>query len=274
MRVFFKEGSSIIDITKDINRYRSDTYLMSLATNDAIYIASDYPLNHFYVKVGDAANNVSSSVLIDYWSSQGWVPAVNINDYTEAFSKSGFIEFTPDIDNGWLRENTNSSGQRVDGLTSISVYDSYWIKLTVDTTLTNNVELEYIGNKFSDDDDLFSEYPLFNDVTFITAFEASKDSWEEQHIRAADLIIQDLKRKRVILSGAQILDREILNPASVSKVAELIYTAFGRDYVDQKKDAKDEYNRRLDMSQFNVDTDSNAILEPHEMAARQGWLTR
>jgi hypothetical protein len=274
MRVFFKEGSNITEITKEINRYRSDTYLMSLATTDAIYIASDFPLNHFFVKMGDVVNAVSSSIVIDYWSSQGWVPVVNQNDYTEAFSQSGFIEFTPDIDNGWLRENTNSSGQSVDGLTSISVYDSYWIKLTVDTTLTNNIELEYIGNKFSDDDDLFSEYPLFNDVTFITAFEASKESWEEQHVRAADLIIQDLKRKRVILSKAQILDRSILNPASVAKVAELIYTAFGRDYVDQKQDAKDEYNRRIDMSQFSVDTNNNAILEPSELVTRQGWLSR
>jgi hypothetical protein len=274
MRVFFKEGTSLIEITEQINRYRTDTYLMSLSTSDAIYIAADFPLNNFFVKTGPVTNTNESSIIIDYWSSQGWVPVVHKNDYTEAFSKSGYIEFTPDIDTAWQRENTNSSGQSIDGLENISVYGMYWIRLTVSSDLSDEVELEYIGHKFSDDFDLYSEFPVFNDPEFLTGFETAKQSWEEQHIRAADLIIQDLKRKGIILGAEQILDRSILSPASVSKVAELIYNAFGRDYKDNRDDARKEYNTRMDLSQFVVDTNNNAIKEIRDIESRQGWVSR
>ena len=274
MRVFFKEGSSVLEITEEINRYKSDTYLLSMANSDAIYIASDFPLNHFYIKMGSVLNESAASMFIDYWSSQGWVPVVNKNDHTEALSKSGFVEFTPDIDEGWKRENTNSSGQSITGLETISVYGMYWTRVQFSANLDNNIELEYIGHKFSDDYDLFAEYPLFNDSTFLTGFESGKIDWEEQHIRAADLIIQDLKRKRIILGSEQILDRGILSPASVSKVAELIFNAFGKDYRDQRDDSRKEYDSRMDLSQYVVDTNNDAIKGVVDIETRQGWVSR
>lgn len=274
MRVFFKESGQISEITNQINKYKTDTYLLSMGLEDAIYIASDFPLNHFFVKVGETTNGSIGNTLIEYWSSNGWVPAANINDYTDSFSRSGFIEFTPDIDVSWSRENTNSSGQSVDDLESISVYGMYWIKLTSDIDWEDDVELNYIGHKFSDDYDLFSEYPLFNDAQFLTAFEANKTDWEEQAIKASDLIIQDLKRKRVILGAEQILDRHILLPASTSKTAEIIFNSFGKDYTEQRDAARKEYDTRMDLSQYVVDTNNDAIIGQIDIQARQGWVSR
>jgi hypothetical protein len=274
MRIFFKESSVITDISKEINKYKSDIYIMSLGTSDAIYIGADFPFNHFYVKMGEVVNELNANVNIEYWDGTNWISAVHINDYTYAFSQSGFIEFTPDRDEQWLMESTKASGESITGLETITVYDKYWIKITVSSNLTSGIELSWIGNKFSDDDDLFSEYPIFNDATFLTGFETGKLDWEEQHVKAAELIVQDLKRKNVILGKEQILERDILMPASVAKVAEVIFNAFGNDYSEQRQHAKEEYLRRVDLSKYVVDTNNNGITDAVDVRYSQGWLSR
>jgi hypothetical protein len=274
MRIFFKDGSNILEITKQINKYKSDTYLLTMTSSDAIYIATDFPMNHLFIKMGAVLNESSSSMLIDYWSSQGWLPVVNHNDYTNAFSESGFVEFTPDINHYWTRSNTSSPSQSITGLESIVVYEKYWTRIQFTNDLDPNIELEWIGSKFSDDDDLYSEYPIFNDQTFLTVFSAGKTDWEEQHIKAADLIVQDLKKKNVILGKEQILDRSVMLPASVCKVAEIIFNAFGRDYNEQKLAAKLEYERRIDLSNYVVDTNNNGVEDAADVQYKQGWLTR
>lgn len=274
MRIFFRDGSNVVEISKQLNKYKSDTYMLTMTSSDALYIASDYPLNHFYIKMGEVANETPSDIVIDYWSSQGWAPVVNKNDYTEALSVSGFIEFTPDRDTPWLRENTSSQGQYIEGLESIIVYDKYWTRISFTSNLDAGIDIEWMGNLFSDDSDLFSEYPIFNDATFLTSFEALKTSWEEQHVKAASLIIQDLKKKGIIIGPEQILERSVMLPASVCKVAEIIFNAFGRDYNEQKQAAKDEYERRIDLSRFVVDTNNNGITDIQDVSYTQGWLTR
>jgi hypothetical protein len=154
------------------------------------------------------------------------------------------------------------------------VYDKYWIKISFTQNLDAGIELEWIGNLFSEDEDLFAEYPLFNDQTFLTAFESGKLNWEEQHVKAGDLIVQDLKRKNVILGSEQILDRSVLLPASVCKVAEIIFNAFGKDYQDHLLRAREEYNRRIDLSKYVVDSNNNGIQDAQETYASQGWLSR
>lgn len=116
MRIFFKDNSGVIEITNKLNRYKSDTYLMTMAPSDAIYLASDFPLNHFFVKMGEDANIINANLSVHYYGSQGWAPVVNKNDYTNCFLKSGFIEFTPNKDVPWLMSNTNSNGESVEGL--------------------------------------------------------------------------------------------------------------------------------------------------------------
>lgn len=274
MRIFFKDGSNIVEISKQINKYKSDTYMLTMTSSDAIYIATDFPLNHLFIKMGEVVNESASEMIIDYWSSQGWLPVVNHNDYTEAFSQSGFVEFTPDRNHYWLRENTNSNGQSVDGLETITVYDKYWVRIQFTNNLDAGIDLEWIGNLFSDDSDLFAEYPIFNDQSFLTSFEAGKVNWEEQHVKAASLIIQDLNRKKIIIGPEQILDRSILLPASVCKTAEIIFNAFGNDYSQQRLIAKEEYERRIDLSRYSVDVNNNGIEDESDIMATQGWLTR
>ena len=63
-------------------------------------------------------------------------------------------------------------------------------------------------------------------------------------------------------------------PAAVSKVAEIIFNAFGNDYRQQRDDAKLEYAKRSDLSKFVIDTNGNAIKDHSDVVATQGWLSR
>jgi len=264
MRIFHDD----VEITKELVRLNGVHVDIDYVLGDFIYIASDLPFNHFYLKIAAPANNIAATMKVEYYGSN-WTEVVDLKDETNALFNDGFVEFTPNKDAAWSRVSSSADF----GLTKI-VYDKYWLRISFDATLKANCELSFLGNKFSDDIDLFHEYPIFNNADFLTAFEAGKGDWEVQHVKAAELIIQDLIKKRVIIAPEQILDRRKFIGASVCKTAEIIYSAFGNDYLTQKKEAQDEYHRRLDISQYSVDTNSNAILEPVENQIRQGWLSR
>lgn len=263
MRVFHNNT----EITKEVTRLDLVNAVFAYKVGDYLYISSDLPFNHLAIKKS-VANDVAAIMNLEYYAG-GWISAVELRDETSSLFADGFVEFTPNKNNGWtmLPDSTTF------GLTKV-VYDKYWIRISFDINLKATTAISFIGNKFSDDTDLFFEYPIFNNSNFLTAFKAGKTDWEEQHVKAAELIIADLQKKNVIVGAGQILDRKAFIGASVCKVAEIIYTAFGNDYLDQKKEATAEYYKRLNLSQYSVDANNDAILEPLEQKSRQGWLSR
>lgn len=265
MRILFNNT----EITKHIERLDTSEYELTYTAPDYIYIASDFPFNHLYFKLGTTVNLVSANMTIEYWGSSKWNEVVELRDETSALSTSGFIEFTPNRDEGWSNEELSSTV----GLTTV-LYDKYWVRISFDQVLTPAIDLSYIGHKFTDDSDLFSEYPIFNNSDFLTAFKSGKTSWEEQHIKAAEMIAMDLSKKSVIIGKEQILERRKFIGASVCKVAEIIFTAFGNDYIEQRTSAREYYHQRLNLSQYSIDTNGDGILSPSEVVVRQSWLSR
>lgn len=264
MRIF----KNATEITKEVSRFDSLVYKLNYSIGDFIYIASDFPFNHTFIKLGAVKNLITSTMKVEYYTTT-WEQVVELRDETNGLKQDGFIEFTPNRNFGWAQTVDSSEA----GVSTV-VYNKYWTRVSFNQNLTADVELSFIGNKFSDDEDLFSEFPVFNDANFLTAFKAGKTSWEEQHLKAAELIIQDLQKKQVIFGKEQILDRVKFLSASVCKVAEIIFTAFGNDYIEQRKIAKEEYSKRLDLSQYNIDLNGSGNLEPMEIQARSNWLSR
>lgn len=256
------------EITQKINRLDSNNYSLSYTLGDYIYIASELPLNNFFIKLGTVKNAISATMKIEYYS-KNWEQVVNIIDGTNGLANDGHVEFTPNRQVGWSMPFNSSDV----GISAV-VYDMYYIRISFDKTLTSSIDLSFIGSKFSDDTDLFFEYPIFDDSNFMNAFKTGKTSWEEQHIKAGQIIVDDLIKRGVIVSKDQILDKNKFTGASVCKVAEIIFTAFGNDYVSGRKLANEEYVKRLDLSQYNVDKNADGILSRAENAASQGWVTR
>ena len=125
MRVFYDNNAEITEVTNLVKRIDQTNLVFSYEAGQFIYLLSDLPFNHIYLSLGSVVNTVSATIRIEYYSSNGWVEVVNINDLTNNIAKSGHIEFTPNRDSSWKMSSTNSSGDKIDGLESISVYDVY-----------------------------------------------------------------------------------------------------------------------------------------------------
>jgi len=275
MRIIYSDAGTLSDISNELVKFRAGSYTVdSFATTNYLYIGQRAPFNHFFVKMGATVNSNPTQMVVHYWDGTVWVQAVDVRDLTSGLSQDGIVEFYPNKNKGWVRETTNFDGDVVTGLEDIVIYDLFWARISFTDVLDNDVILKFIGQKFSDDDDLVTEYPDLIRSSVLTRFETGKTSWEEQHVRAAEIIEQDLIQKRVITDKGQILARESYALASIHKVAEIIYGAMGDDYADQKLAARNEYKDRMDKVIYNVDESEDAILDPFETKKQQGWFTR
>jgi len=275
MRVIYSDNGVLTDITRKVEDYKSGTHTFSYTLNqDYIYIGADLPLNCLYFKMGSTVNAVSATMSIEYWDGKDWIDMVEVIDDTIGISQSGHVIFTPNRNNGWDKESTNDQGDIIPALSTLKIYDLYWMRISFSATLTASTIISWIGPLFSLDNDLYAEYPIFNSSALKTAFESGKTTWEEQHVKAASILIKDLISKNVIRSGENILKYQDFTLAAVSKCAQIIFTALGDDYVDDATRARDEYKDRLSNSQYSVDLDNDGILDAPEKFAKVGFMSR
>ena len=278
-RVFYSDNGTLTDFSVNMQNYHSGTNSFSfVAAEDAFYIGARLPFNHLYFKMDGANVNAEASVMaISYWDSGNWREAIEIIDETSSggasLAQSGYVTWVPDRDYGWTREDTNYGGNTVTGLTSVEIYDLYWLKITFSADLTADTAFSWIGQKFSDDNALGSEYSDLVRSAMLTAYESGKTDWEEQAVRASEVIVNDMISKGFIIEKEQILEKEDFELVSVSKVAEIIYGGLGDDYKDDKKAARDEYTDRLNKLLPRVDMNANARIDLNEKV-QQGRLVR
>lgn len=276
-RVILNKNGVLTDLTLPLSDYHSNTAVTHIDTGtDFLYVGSDLPFNHRYFMVS-VENNQSATISIDLWSGDGWTPAIDILDDTintgHPLGKSGIISWTPDPDkSSWSYDDTDEMPNS--GLQSLKIKGLYWARLKWSDSLRSTMALQYIGHKFSEDADLYVEYPEFSSVNFKHAFKAAKSDWNEQHLLAAEYVIQDLRTINVIRQGDQILDWRRFKNASIHKTAEIIFKAFGDDYSDNLVQAKRDYKDALQQKYYNVDKDENATLTDQEKLAATEFLTR
>lgn len=267
-RIFYSDNAILVDLSTTLNDYHNATYPISgfIAAQDAIYIGNSVPFNHVYFKL--SAYNTNSAIMsVSYWNGREWIAAAEVIDETsvvgKSFGQSGFVTWTPSKDELWSMDDTNYKSSTVTGLTSVVIYDQYWLKISFSANLSA-ISLDWIGQKFSDDDTLGAEFPDLVRPAVMTAWETGKTSWEEQHVIAADIIGKDLMAKGLILEKGQILDRFDLDRPAVQKVAEIIYGGLGADYADQKAAARKEYDNRLNVALPKVDANMNGRIDSTE----------
>lgn len=270
-RFLYLDNSTISDWTPALNNYKTGSKTMPfVAGQHALLIGSRLPFNHFYVKLANSNNHISN-IQVSYWSSNGWQSVVETVDETSAFANSGFVSFTPKKEVAWHREEYSN---KIPELSNVIIYDYFWLKIEFSHDLHVNTTIDWIGNIFSDDNDLGAEFPDLIRSSVLTSYQAGKTNWQEQHVKAAELIEQDLINRGIIDGTESILDREWYKSASVQKVAELIFGAFGDDYVDQRTLARDEYKLRLVKRLARVDKNNNAIEDVFERKIVSGFLSR
>lgn len=273
-RVLFSDNGTLIDFSTSLNKYDATYKTFNYTTSqDALYISSKMPFNHTYFKLL-IPNLISATMTVSYWTSGGWENVVELSDETNGFSQSGFITFTPNKNAQWTRSSTSGDGSTITGLESVVIYDQYWIKLTFNATLSSDTAINWLGNIFSNDDDLACEFPDFAKQSVKTSAKPGKIDWEEQHVKAASILAQDLIDKGIIYETGQVLNKEDYREASVMKCAEIIYRMLGDDFADQRREAREEYQHRLAKRLHAVDTNMDAIEQVHERKQETGFMSR
>lgn len=275
-RILYSNNGTITDLTPDLNNYHGANFSMSdfTAAEDYLYIGNIAPFNHFFMKLA-ASNTENLNLTVQYWSGSQWRSVVEVIDETNGLTGSNFVTFVPDRDHAWIHADTNGTGQQITGLTGVTIYDKYWIRISLSADPSTNTSLKWIGQKFSDDNDLSSEYPELISENVKASFEAGKTDWEEQHVRSAELIVAELIKAKIIYSKGQILERGTFMLPSVSKVAEMAYSNFGDDFLDQTNNARAEYKDRMQKGIYDVDLNSDAELDSFEShMSNQGFMSR
>lgn len=277
-RIIWSNNGTLVDVSQSLGNFKASTQVIDIvALEDYIYIGSDFPFNHRYIDI-TTANDQSSSISVDLWDGQYWKAANDIIDQSSVagvtLAQSGVLSWTKSTRETWSRWDTNNEGEQITGLTDVNILNLYWARLTFSADLNALSELNFIGHKFSDDNDLEILYPDLTRTAVMAQFKAGKTNWKLQHIQAAEEIIKDLKKTSLIKSENQILDWELFRDASVHKVAQIAFNAFGKDFFDNRDSAAKLYKLELDKAIYNVDLNNNATLDVEERIYKQGTLYR
>jgi len=266
-RIIYSDNGVLEDLSIKLNNFKSGTQAFTWTANeDFLYISSILPFNHQYFHV-TSPNNVIAELYIEHWNGKAWVNTIDRLDGTKvnlrSFANSGHVSFMVDKKYNWVRSDTDRMTNS--GLQTLEIYDHYWIRvmLSGDAVFT----LKYIGQKFSDDEDLGTLYPDLNRAEARLQFNngvAGKTSWEEQHIQAADLIVKDLENMYLMKDRSQIIRWHRLNHAAIHKVAEIIFNSHGNDGRENRDDAMRYYNEAIKFTATQLDLNRNTRLDDNE----------
>lgn len=270
-RIIHSNNGTLNDFSVELSNLFASTATVDLAvTDDYLYIGSDLPFNHRYFKVS-TANTTASVVSVETWDGSTWNAAVDVIDQTsvggKAFAQSGIISWATERTETWGLEETS---ENVTGITTLKIYNLYWARLKVSASLSASTALSYVGHKFANDDDLGGYYPDLVSSSLMDAFETGKTDWVEQHVLAAEEIIQDIRRKGIAWNANQILDWEQFNLAAIHRVAALIMTAFGKDYQEPRAEARRLYDEAMNLKVFTIDSNEDGHVQVVEREPHRG----
>lgn len=272
-KVIWKDNTTLVDLSLKLSDIYSPAVSFALvAADDKLYLGSDYAFNHRYIDIRSPNTGTSVISQIETWNGNSWDAVAQIFDDTQSSSgktlaKSGIIGWVPDRNKSWGREGSTEDITELDDL---KIYDKYWVRITFSANLTG-CELNYVGHRFSGDNDLRKLYPDLLNQESLDAFESGKQDWNIQHVLAAEEIIRDMKKDLDIWSENQILDWQLFQDCGIHKVATYAFTAFGRDYIDNLDTAEAAYQKARNKKIFNIDLNNNAILRPVEKIASVGF---
>lgn len=164
--VLFHDGAAYTDLSRDMLSFGRDSAVVPLlASAGALYFGRFKPFAALYAEV-KVPNAVAASLTLEYWNGAAWAAVSGLVDDSDAFSRSGFIQFDKPED--W--ESTAVNGQ-----------DGYFIRIRPSADLTGTLEIQGLNIVFSDDQDLKGVYPSIlnyldsNEPTFILRHENSRD---------------------------------------------------------------------------------------------------
>jgi hypothetical protein len=279
-RLIWSDNGVMKDLSIVVNNlFSAGTVVPFAAAQDKLFVGSDLPFNHRFFEL-QVANDVASVASVDVWDGFNWVAAVDVLDQTKdtggtkTMSQNGIISWQTDRSHTWGK-HASTELMLSSGLQTLKIYEMYWVRFSFSVDLKATFAIKYMGHKFSNDSDLGGYYPDLNRSNVMIAFQAGKTDWSDQHVLAAEEIIRDLRKKNVIWNPNQIFVWDEFADASIHKVAEIVYTAFGKDYESRRESARENYDDALDkVVDVAIDKNEDGKLSEYEKRPNYGRLIR
>ena len=273
-RVIYKDNSVLTDVSHELNDLFNHTVSFSfVSAEDYFFIGSDLPFNHRYIQVV-SANNQAATPSIAIWDGSTWNSAVDVIDATKdgqsyPLTASGILRWSTDRNKSWAQEETT---ENISALSTLKIYNMYWMRLGFSANLKNNASISYIGYKFGNDSTLAALYPDLARSAVMTAHTSGKTNWNEQQVLASEMVVNDLRKERILSSRSQIFEPETFEIAGVHKTAEIIYAAFGESKKEERLLARELYKEAMSgIIVNNIDKDGDGHLSEDEKFGTITW---
>lgn len=269
-RVFWNAN----DLSKEVNNYLEGAASFGYAAGDFLYIGSEHPFSHLYFELS-AANNLPTIPSVAIWWNNAWEPAVDVIDETavtgSSFQESGRIIFKTDRDKGW---NTEMDSADVSGISGTFIENFYWTRIAWSASMLTSTAINYIGQKFCEDADIFGQYPDLNSTSLMDQWQTGKTDWKEQCFKASEIIAKDLRAQNIIWSKFQIVDYSRLVDPCVHRTAAIIYRGLGQAWFDYEREAMANYNKLMKQGKFAIDLNRDGKITEREKRSEIIWGTR
>lgn len=239
------------------------TAAFSMLPGDYVYISSFLPFNHKFFKVTTVAA-ITRAPYIEVCDLSSWYPVVDTMDHTSNMRNSGNLVFTRDPDKGWTRVQNSKRDITALSTAPATIHDSHWMRLSFPTSDPSptpiTFTLEYIGQCFSTDSDLYAEYPALRASGLLSSWKQGKTDWNDQHTLAASYIAKTLRQRGIIENRDQILDIATLVSPAVHKVANVIFSGLGaKNYEKEIQATAAAFDKAMTQGMFQVDADKDGI---------------
>lgn len=270
LTVFDDNDGVFSDYSREALDYARDTFTVTLDSSTSyLYVGFFKPINVFYANVSTA--NTEASVLSgEYYNGTAWANLDGFYDETNAFFRSGFIQ--------WSR---NQDGE---AKTTVNSIELYWYRFSVSVT-SSATTFSGLNIVFSDDNDLKREYYEVSD--FLPTGETSHIL---THVATRDHIIQFLRNSGHFkesnntgnvydITAFDLLDIGQIKLAAtylaLSKIFLSVQDNTDDVFLDKSKHFLSLYNSAIRTFYLDLDQNDNGITETSEkLASATGRLIR
>lgn len=273
IRLFYGDDGTLTDYSLAGQEKNTDIPMPIVAAEDYLYIGQHLPSNNMFFEVS-TANDQASVMTVEYWSNNAWVPMVDLLDATSvsgvSLARSGTVQWLVDREEPWTMVLDSSGGQSQapDELSSIEIYNLYWLRIKFSADLNAGTTLDRITYKFTTEDRLEELDPDLSE--YRTSWDASKTDWLDQILIGSEHVWHDFKSRSLISGPQQILRFEDVCLGAAYRTLAVIYGALGPEFTEKRENALANYNSAVESSRMVLDRNFSGKAERAEVITRLG----
>lgn len=271
LSILYYDGvSTYTDYSDELVNYQRDSATITLASSEAIYVGYKKPINLVYVQL-DQVSGTSTTLSAKYYNGSSFAAVTNLNEETNAFNRSGFIQFDRNLTN--------------EAKTTINGTELFWYELTVGSD-TTEIILKGLNILFSDDAMIAEREPALVSLEF---YPENENSFVNFHQAARNHIMQRLRNEgkgvyvteengEDVLYFKEVTAWDLLDPSQLGQASMLLTISmiyfersdgpedkYYQKYMDYKRDFNDAYNLYF----LSIDTNDDGKQSDEEKQAYQ-----